>query len=148
MPKPVRSPSICNAILKASTCELVRNAGRGIVVNAYPSVVTEKGNIAAQELTDRYFETADACWRGLGVIPGSGKVLKKEYAHLDMGSARLTEDHQKNSSCICGDVLMGRAVSEDCPLFGRVCTPASPQGACMVSAEGSCFTRYSMAGGS
>ena len=134
--------------LLAALWELVRNAGKGVVKNAYPSVVTEEGNTSARELVDRYFETADACWRGLGVIPGSGKLLRKEYAHLDMGSASLIEDRKRNKACICGDVLMGRASSTDCPLFGTICTPASPQGACMVSAEGSCFTRYSVAGGS
>ena len=40
-------------------------------------------------------------------------------------------------------VLLGEISPGDCPLFGKVCTPATPQGACMVSAEGSCFHYYS-----
>ncbi|MBO5616897.1 MAG: hydrogenase formation protein HypD, partial [Pseudobutyrivibrio sp.] len=37
---------------------------------------------------------------------------------------------------------MGKAKPSDCPLFGKVCTPMSPEGACMVSEEGSCFNAY------
>ncbi|MCR5655728.1 MAG: hydrogenase formation protein HypD, partial [Lachnospiraceae bacterium] len=44
--------------------------------------------------------------------------------------------------CMCGDVLMGKVSSEDCPLFGKVCSPMNPQGACMVSTEGSCYQKY------
>ena len=33
-----------------------------------------------------------------------------------------------------------------CPLFGKVCAPAAPVGACMVSSEGACaaYYRYEM----
>ena len=30
----------------------------------------------------------------------------------------------------------------DCKLFGNVCTPDNPMGACMVSSEGACAAHY------
>ena len=108
------------------------------VKNYYPSVVSAQGNRRAQELTDQYFEACDARWRGIGVIAGSGRRLRKTYARFDAGSEQLVEDHKKNQACRCDRVLTGRALPGDCPLFGTVCTPMNPQGACMVSEEGSC----------
>ncbi len=108
------------------------------VRNYYPSVVSRDGNRLAQQMVDRYFDTADASWRGMGVILASGRLLRPEYARFDAGSASLVEDHKKNQACRCDQVLMGRCLPGDCPLFGTVCTPLSPQGACMVSEEGSC----------
>ncbi|MDP1619390.1 MAG: hydrogenase formation protein HypD, partial [bacterium] len=48
----------------------------------------------------------------------------------------------KPSACKCGLVLQGLIEPQGCPLFGRVCTPDKPQGACMVSVEGSCNVEY------
>ena len=121
---------------------IVKNAGRGVVKNYYPSVVTHDGNTDAQELTDRYFETCDAVWRGMGSVIGSGRVLRDEYSKYDAGSAGLTVDEKKNAACSCDQVLMGKLKPYECPLYGKVCTPMSPQGACMVSTEGSCFSYY------
>ena len=122
---------------------LVRARGRGEVFNLYPQVVTEEGSTVAQALTARYFEPGPALWRGLGVVPASGRLLKAELAAYDAGSDGLNDDSGTNAACCCGSVLAGRMSPPDCPLFGRVCTPLTPQGACMVSAEGSCHTYYS-----
>lgn len=108
------------------------------VKNYYPSVVTHEGNELAQRIVDKYFEVSDAAWRGMGVIPASGRLLRAEYAGFDAGSAPLIQDHKKNQACRCDQVLMGRCLPGECPLFGTVCTPQNPQGACMVSEEGSC----------
>lgn len=119
--------------------ELYRNSGEiPGVKNYYPSVVSAQGNQRAKELVDKYFEPADALWRGIGVINGSGRRLCAEYKQYDAGSDQLMEDHKKNQACRCDRVLTGRALPGDCPLFGTVCTPMNPQGACMVSEEGSC----------
>lgn len=114
----------------------------GKVMNFYPSVVTREGNTAAQALIEKYFETDDAVWRGLGKIPGSGRMIRGEYSRYDAGSRGLTEDHRKNKACRCDQVLMGKIRPTQCPLFGKACTPLNPQGACMVSAEGNCSTWY------
>lgn len=116
--------------------------GLGRVMNFYPSVVTENGNVTAQNLIDQYFEKTDAVWRGMGKIPGSGKVLKPEYAALDAGSRGLDEDRKINEACCCDKVLTGRMRPTQCPLFGKGCSPLRPQGACMVSTEGNCYSYY------
>ena len=43
-----------------------------LVRNCYPSVVSEEGNVKAQQLVSKYFTASDAAWRGMGVIPGTG----------------------------------------------------------------------------
>ena len=119
---------------------IVKARGRGVVMNFYPSVVSENGNENALALIDKYFEKAPAVWRGMGRIEGSGRVLKAEYAKYDAGSKGLDEDIKQNKACNCADVLVGKIRPYQCPLFGKVCTPETPQGACMVSTEGSCFS--------
>lgn len=130
----------------AAIAALVKLQGQGRVLNMYPSAVTEEGNREAQERVDRFFEPCDAAWRGIGVIAGSGRKLRKEYEAFDAGSAELMEDAGGNPACRCAQVLMGRIRPRECPLFGRVCTPQTPQGACMVSTEGSCFSCWQSEG--
>ncbi len=122
---------------------IVKMRGQGRVINCYPAVVTAEGNVEAQESVETFFEPADAVWRGMGSIPGSGRILREEYAVFDAGSRDLTEDKKKNQACRCDQVLMGKIKPTECPLFGKVCTPLKPQGACMVSTEGNCFSWYS-----
>lgn len=127
--------------LLASIYGLVREQGHGIARNFYPEVVREDGNPKAREAIDEIFCAADAAWRGMGVIPGSGKLLRPEYRRFDAGSAGLTEDYVANGCC-CPQILTGDLTPCDCPLFGKVCTPSSPHGSCMVSQEGSCYNYY------
>lgn len=114
----------------------------GRVMNFYPSVVSREGNVRAKELVAKYFEPADACWRGMGMIKASGLLLREEYREFDAGSDGLFEDQKKNAACRCDQVLMGKISPRQCPLFGQACTPLTPQGACMVSEEGSCAAFY------
>ena len=114
----------------------------GVSLNMYPSVVTYDGNTAAQDKVNKYFELCDAAWRGMGIIENSGIQLRKEYEQFDAGSAELCNDKLYNSACACGDVIAGKKAPRSCPLFGKICTPDTPQGACMVSQEGSCFHHY------
>ncbi len=121
--------------------EIVRQVadGRAEVVNLYGRVVTEEGNRVAWGLVERYFEPADAEWRGLGTIPDSGLALRAEWAHRD--ASRLPVElpaPREPAGCRCGEVLRGVAGPPDCPLFGGACTPERPVGACMVSSEGTC----------
>ena len=132
----------CGVAGAASGSEEGSQNQRGIVMNFYPSVVSEEGNLRAQQLVERFFAPADACWRGMGVIPASGLLLQPEFQRFDAGSAGLARDQKKNVACCCDQVLMGRMAPDQCPLFGKVCTPLTPQGACMVSTEGSCFSWY------
>ena len=111
-------------------------------MNFYPSVVTREGNTMAQKLVDRYFDRSDAVWRGMGTVAGSGRLLRREFADLDAGSRDLTEDRKVNAGCCCDKVLTGKMKPTQCPLFQKECSPLWPQGACMVSTEGSCYTYY------
>ena len=118
--------------------------GKPFFVNAYPRVVTREGSVKAQALVAKLMEPCDAQWRGLGTIPGSGMQLREEYAAFD---ARKKYQMPKiegrgNPACRCGEVLQGKCKSTDCPLFGKVCTPQHPVGACMVSGEGACSAYY------
>ena len=111
------------------------------VCNYYPSVVSEEGNSIAKEQINKYFEEYDAVWRGIGPVKGSGLALKEEFSRYDAGSKELIEDNH-NNACRCGEVLTGKISSKECPLFGKVCTPQEPKGACMVSFEGSCYQNF------
>ena len=118
--------------------------GRPFFVNAYPRVVTRQGSPKAQALVAKLMEPCDAQWRGLGSIPGSGMQLRPEYADFDARKKyRLPQvEGRGNPACRCGEVLQGKCKSTDCPLFGKVCTPQHPVGACMVSGEGACSAYY------
>lgn len=128
--------------LLCSLYALVRLAGQGVCKNLYPAAVRPEGNPAARALVDRYFEPTDAAWRGLGILPGSGLVLRPQYQYLDAGSAQLTTDAAAQSGCRCAQVITGAIPPTACPLFGTACTPGTPRGACMVSGEGSCHNTY------
>ncbi|MBO5552293.1 MAG: hydrogenase formation protein HypD [Lachnospiraceae bacterium] len=107
-------------------------------LNLYPRAVKKEGNETAREAVRLFFETGDAAWRGMGVIPDSGLYLRGEYKRYDAGSRNLTED-KKIKGCRCPEVITGKCLPKECPLFGTSCTPEHPVGACMVSQEGACF---------
>ena len=117
---------------------------RSAVEIQYRTVVRPEGNPRAVELLDRYFEPADAYWRGIGVIPASGLKLREQYAAFD-ANRRFNPPASEASEpelCSCGDILRGVKIPTECPLFGTGCTPESPIGPCMVSTEGSCAAYY------
>ncbi len=116
------------------------------VENVYPRAVQAQPNPRAREILDRVFAPADADWRGLGVIPGSGAAIRESYARFD-ARVHFAEVCGKvpappPSACRCGDVLRGVLEPKSCPLFDRTCSPAHPLGPCMVSNEGACAAAY------
>ncbi|OGI28418.1 MAG: hydrogenase formation protein HypD [Candidatus Moranbacteria bacterium RIFOXYA12_FULL_44_15] len=124
-------------------------SGKTEVQNEYTRLVKKDGNKKARELINDTFEIVDSKWRGLGVIEKSGLKLKKKYQTQDAEFvyrdliAKIKKDIKvKPSACRCGEVLQGIFESRECPLFRKVCTPDNPQGACMVSGEGSCNIEY------
>lgn len=121
---------------------LVISRGKGVVMNLYSSAVTEEGNLEAKEMVNKYFRACTASWRGIGPIDSSGMVLRDKYSEFDAGSEVLTEDVIMNAGCSCGEVVAGIKSPTQCRLFGKVCTPSTPQGACMVSTEGACYHYY------
>jgi hydrogenase expression/formation protein HypD len=118
--------------------------GEAVVENAFERVVTEQGNETAQATIAEVFETTDRGWRGIGVIPGSGWKLRSAYADFD-ASLRFSVSHVQTSEsteCRAGEVLQGVIKPNQCPAFGKSCTPRSPLGATMVSSEGACAAYY------
>jgi hydrogenase expression/formation protein HypD len=119
-------------------------AGKAEVGNAYKRVVTKEGNRPAQALLKKVFKPVDRNWRGIGLIPMSGLGLRVEYTAFDaekrFGIGELKTE--ESPLCIAGLVLQGVKKPVDCPAFGKECTPSSPLGAPMVSAEGACAAYY------
>jgi hydrogenase expression/formation protein HypD len=126
--------------------------GRAEVEVQYRRAVPASGNRNALELMARIFRVTDASWRGIGTIPASGLELAE---HLDGFDAVLRipveveAASEPPAGCACGEVMRGRLVPPECPLFGRRCTPGTPVGPCMVSSEGACaaYLRYGLQGG-
>ena len=121
------------------------NDGRAEVENEFTRAVTEDGNLKAQALMADVFAVRDSFeWRGLGVLPRSALRIHERYAAFD-AEARFglvyvpVADHK---ACECGPILRGVKAPLDCKLFGTVCTPDTPMGACMVSSEGACAAHY------
>ena len=119
-------------------------AGRHDVENAYARVVTELGNEAAQRVIAEVFAPVDRAWRGIGVIPASGWRLADAYRDFDAELRFAVGDVTAVESPLCrsGDVLKGTLKPNQCPAFGRECTPRTPLGATMVSSEGACAAYY------
>ncbi|MDQ6891478.1 MAG: hydrogenase formation protein HypD [Acidobacteriota bacterium] len=119
-------------------------SGRAVVENQYVRAVSREGNTAAKALVFEVFEVGDRKWRGVGSIPKSGYKIRWEYRlhdaekRFDVGEI----DTQESPLCISGQILRGLKKPSDCGAFGSACTPQSPLGATMVSAEGACAAYY------
>lgn len=118
--------------------------GRAELENAYPRVVTEGGNVPAQELVNKVFEVCDRMWRGIGEIPQSGWRLGPEYQEFDAEKRFEVGaiDSPESDLCRSGEVLQGHIKPNECGAFGNECTPRRPLGATMVSSEGACAAYY------
>ncbi|MEO1089531.1 MAG: hydrogenase formation protein HypD [Pseudomonadota bacterium] len=121
------------------------NDGRAEVENQYTRAVTRFGNAKAKGLVAELFELRRLFeWRGLGPIPYSALRIKDAYAAFD-AEVKFQPEYRtarENRECKCPQILRGAAKPLDCKLFGNVCTPESPIGSCMVSAEGACAAYY------
>lgn len=118
--------------------------GRHEVENAYPRAVQLEGNQAAQQMLADVFVVSDRKWRGIGLIPQSGWELSEAYrefdaaARFDVGAIQT----QESPLCRSGDILQGLIKPNECPAFGKECTPRKPLGATMVSSEGACAAYF------
>jgi hydrogenase expression/formation protein HypD len=114
------------------------------VENEYTRVVRPEGNEKARQTMNEVFEPFDTSWRGFPVIPSSGLRLKKKFEEYDARKryedelSTLDNEYKEPAGCRCGEILRGLVYPDECPLFGKVCTPRHPVGPGMVSREGSC----------
>jgi hydrogenase expression/formation protein HypD len=131
-----------------SVLMLVRqiNSGRCEVENQYTRAVTRDGNRKAQALMAEVFRPRETFeWRGLGFLPGSALQIADAYADLDAEQRFpvTARESREIKGCECPSVLRGVMEPTDCKLFGTICTPENPMGACMVSSEGACAAYWS-----
>ena len=74
----------------------------------------------------------------------SGYSLREDYAEYDAEKVfdvgKITA--HESPLCIAGSILQGLRKPFQCPAFGAQCTPQTPLGATMVSAEGACAAYY------
>jgi len=116
------------------------------VANTYKRAVSATANPKAQRVLQEVFNSSDAEWRGLGVIPESGVSIQPGYADFDarLRFAEILKNvpPPQKTPCRCGEILRGILPPPDCPLFGTTCTPSQPFGPCMVSSEGACAAAY------
>lgn len=118
--------------------------GKAELRNAYPRAVNAVGNSVAQDTLREVFVVTDRPWRGIGMIPQSGWTLSPRYAQFD-AERRFGVGHlqvAESPECHAGEVLQGLLKPNECPAFGKSCTPRTPLGATMVSSEGACAAYY------
>ncbi len=118
--------------------------GRAEVENGYARAVAIDGNPPARRMLSWVFEVADRSWRGIGTIPASGLRLREEFAAFDAERVFDVEGIRAEESglCLAGEVLKGSCKPNQCPAFGKQCTPQTPLGALMVSSEGACAAYF------
>jgi hydrogenase expression/formation protein HypD len=129
-------------------------SGRAEVQNEYSRVVKPDGNPVALKAMAECFTPSDVRWRGFPVIPESGLAIRGSLEnhdarrrYEDLLGPIIDQEYEEPKGCRCGEMLRGILTSEECPLFGRQCTPSAPVGPCMVSREGSCYISYRYRGG-
>jgi len=127
--------------------------GRSQVEIEYTRAVTKEGNVKALSLMERVFDVVDVPWRGFPSIKYSGLAIKPAFdswnarkIHQDILQELEGQDFPDPEGCQCGSVIRGELSPEECPLFGRACTPSTPVGPCMVSVEGGCAIAYKYGG--
>ena len=118
--------------------------GKSLVQNEYRRAVAPEGNPLARAVMEKCFVPRRDLWRGLGAIERSGLALREELAAFDAEKKFdiTCAAAPKATACRCGEVITGRLGPNECPLFGRRCTPEDPVGPCMVSSEGACAAYY------
>jgi hydrogenase expression/formation protein HypD len=121
------------------------NNGRACVENQFTRGVTRDGNLKAQAMVADVLEIRDTFeWRGLGPLAHSGMRINAKYANFDAEKRFAMPERpvRENAACQCPSIIRGVKKPVDCSLFATLCTPRSPIGSCMVSAEGVCAAYY------
>ena len=125
------------------------HSGTAKLENQYGRIVQKEGNISACNILSQVYQEADAKWRGIGRISGSGLTIREKYQAFDalLNIPIVVEETKEANGCQCGKVLRGLLLPAECPLFGKTCRPEHPIGSCMVSVEGTCAAWYKYGAG-
>jgi len=117
---------------------------RAELENQYVRSVKRDGNTGARGMIKRVFKISNRKWRGVGEIASSGLALQDEFKEFDACSKFDVNSFNSSESdiCISGEILQGIKKPDQCPAFGKECTPLTPLGATMVSEEGACSAYY------
>ena len=121
------------------------NNRRACVENQFTRGVTREGNRRAQSVVAEALELRPSFeWRGLGKLANSAMRIKAVYSDYDAEQRfeMLEKPVLENAACQCPSIIRGIKSPTECSIFGTVCTPRSPIGSCMVSAEGVCAAYY------
>jgi hydrogenase expression/formation protein HypD len=123
-------------------------SGRPSVEDEYFRAVKAGGNPAALKLMSEVFSVCPASWRAIGTVKDTGLEFSKAYAGFDAVKRFAIPycDAPEPKGCLCGQILLGKALPPDCPLFGKACTPSAAVGPCMVSSEGACAAWFKYGG--
>jgi hydrogenase expression/formation protein HypD len=123
--------------------QMLEKGEHGAIVQ-YGRAVRPEGSLPSRKALRQVFEVCDREWRGIGTIPKSGYRLRHELSHLDAEARFDVADVEtlEPRECISGQILRGVKKPADCPQFGNRCTPDTPLGATMVSAEGACAAYF------
>jgi len=118
--------------------------GRAEVENRYGRSARADGNPHAVRVLEQVYEPCDRDWRGLGRMPAGGLRLRDAWRSFDAERRfeAIAPAAVESGLCRSGDVLAGRIKPQQCPEFGRRCTPDRPLGAPMVSGEGACAAYF------
>ena len=131
-------PGHLNAITVTKLCEeLVQEGVSGVVAG-----FTAKELLTALAVALTHFQKGKPffvnCYPRVVTEEGS----KEAQRLVDTLMEACDSEGRANPACRCGDVLQGKCKPSDCKVFGKVCTPQHPVGACMVSGEGACSAYY------
>ncbi|MBM3998297.1 MAG: hydrogenase formation protein HypD [Planctomycetes bacterium] len=128
-------------------CVRQLETGAARLENHYARSARREGNPAAQDVVREVYEVCDQTWRGLGTIPSGGLRLRDAWKRFDARvrfAVGASEAKDESDTCRAAEILAGRMKPTSCPAFGSTCSPDSPLGTPMVSAEGACaaYFRY------
>jgi len=128
---------------------MLMNQNRPMVEVQYKRIIDPLGNRLARETMGLVFEKCSSVWRGIGELKDSGLKIRKEFSDFDASLKFKIKiaPPRENKACACSMVLRGVKTPPECRLFGKRCTPETPIGPCMVSAEGTCAAYYKYARG-
>ena len=125
------------------------HSGAPKLENQYGRIALPTGNELACQTLYKVYQEADAQWRGIGNLAGSGLTIREKYRAFDARATIpvIVEVTQEHTQCQCGQVLRGTILPTACALFGTTCKPEHPVGSCMVSVEGTCAAWYKYGAG-